>query len=259
MEVLGRLFAAAREQGVLRSLAQEGIRYQCSLYADDVILFAYPEACEARAIKAILQIFEEASGLKTNMAKCSITNIFGAEEAIPELQRILGCQVAPFPIRYLGLPLSTTKLPKDQVRRTVDAVARRLPACHGPLMAKSGRLIWVKSVLSAIPVYCMIADGLPPWAQAEIDAICRRFLWSGKDGDTRGKCMVAWRTCTRPKGAGRVGHLRPQAGQYSLRSQVAVATEDRRGQSLGSATPEAIQGSTGLLQSLDVHRRRQRS
>jgi hypothetical protein len=190
---------------VLRSLAQEGIRYQCSLYADDVILFAYPEACEARAIKAILQIFEDASGLKTNMAKCSITNIFGAEEAIPELQRILGCQVAPFPIHYLGMPLSTTKLPKDQVRRTVDAVARRLPACHGPLMAKSGRLIWVKSVLSAIPVYCMIADGLLPWAQAEIDAICRRFLWSGKDGDTRGKCMVAWRTCTRPKELGGLG------------------------------------------------------
>jgi hypothetical protein len=63
---------------VLRSLAQEGIRYQCSLYADDVILFAYLEVCEARAIKAILQIFEEASGLKNNMAKCSITNIFGA-------------------------------------------------------------------------------------------------------------------------------------------------------------------------------------
>jgi hypothetical protein len=138
-----------------------------------------------------LQIFEEASGLKNNMAKCSITNIFGAKEAIPELQRILGCQVAPFPICYLGLALSTTKLPKDQVRRTVGAVMRRLPACHGPLMAKSGRLIWVKSVLSMIPVYCMIADGLPPWAQAEIDAICRRFLWSGKDA-THG-ANVWWR------------------------------------------------------------------
>jgi hypothetical protein len=72
-------------------------------------------------------------------------------------------------------------------------------------MAKSGRLIWVKSVLAAIPTYCMMADGLPPWARAEIDAVCRRFLWCGKDGDVRGKCMVAWKTCTRLKELGGLG------------------------------------------------------
>lgn len=125
------------------------------------------------------------------MAKCSITNVYGADSSIEAIQQVLGCQITTFPIRYLGLPLSTSKLPKDQIRKTVDAVARRLPACHGPLMAKSGRLIWVKSVLTAIPVYCMIVNGLPPWARAEIDAICRRFLWAGSSEDIRGKCMVA--------------------------------------------------------------------
>jgi len=72
-------------------------------------------------------------------------------------------------------------------------------------MAKSGRIIWVKTVLSAIPVYAMIADSLPPWARKEIDAICRRFIWTGKDGAVRGKCMVAWPVCTRPKELGGLG------------------------------------------------------
>lgn len=138
------------------------------------------------------------------MVKCSITDIYGSEDMLNEIQHILGCQVTTFPIRYLGLPLSTTKVPKAHIQRTVDAVARRLAASHGPLMAKSGRLIWVKSVLSAIPVYYMIADGLPPWAKKEIDAICRRFLWAGKDGDARGKCMVTWKT-THPKDIGGLG------------------------------------------------------
>lgn len=72
-------------------------------------------------------------------------------------------------------------------------------------MARSGRLIWIKSVLSEVPIYCMIADGLPPWARQEIDSICRKFLWAAKDGSVRGKCMVAWQTCTRPKEIGGLG------------------------------------------------------
>lgn len=51
----------------------------------------------------------------------------------------------------------------------------------------------------------MIAEGLPPWARKEIDAVCRRFLWAGKEGDARGKCMVAWSICSRPKELGGLG------------------------------------------------------
>jgi hypothetical protein len=116
-----------------------------------VILFAHPSRHEVNTIKRILQIFGDASGLRTNLAKCSITEIFGAGVELHQMQQILGCKIESFPIRYLGLPLSMKKAPRHEIRKTVDAVARRLPPTHGPLMAKSGRLIWVKTVLSAIP------------------------------------------------------------------------------------------------------------
>jgi hypothetical protein len=27
----------------------------------------------------------------------------------------------------------------------------------------------------------MMAENLPPWARKEIDAICKKFFWAGKD------------------------------------------------------------------------------
>jgi hypothetical protein len=205
MEVFARLFATTTEQGIIRPMGIPSIKHHCSLYADDVILFMHPEAREARAIKELLRIFREASGLHTNLGKCSITPIYGSEDSLPQLQEILGCRISEFPITYLGLPLSTKKIPKARVQATIDSVARRLPSCHGPLMAKSGRLVWIKSVLAAVPIYATIADGLLPWAREEIDSICRRFLWTGTGGSVRGKCMVAWPMVCRPTDLGGLG------------------------------------------------------
>ena len=86
--------------------------------------------------------------------------------------------------------MSTKKVPKAEFHSLVETVARKLPPCHGSLMARRGRLVWIKSVLRAVPIYSVMADSLPPWARKEINSICRRFLWVGKDGSVRGKCMV---------------------------------------------------------------------
>jgi hypothetical protein len=130
MEVLSRLFSLAQQEGVIRGVNHPGIKHIWSIYADDVILFAHPSANEATAIRELLRIFGDASGLRTNLAKCSITEIYGAQDNLADIQQILGCQIAQFPIRYLELPLSTSKIPKAAVQSTVDAVARRLPTCQ---------------------------------------------------------------------------------------------------------------------------------
>jgi hypothetical protein len=49
-----------------------------SIYADDVVLFFKPERQELWAVKHILQIFGEASGLKVNFAKTTATLIRGS-------------------------------------------------------------------------------------------------------------------------------------------------------------------------------------
>lgn len=152
-------------------------------------------------------MFGEATGLKTNLAKCSITPILSADDTFDQIVAIMGCQVHHFPIRYLGLPLTTKRVPKVEFHSLVEAVARKMPPCHGSLMARSGRLIWIESVLQAVPIYSMMADSLPPWARKQIDSIYRRFLWVGKDGLVHGKSMVTWATACRPTELGDLGLL----------------------------------------------------
>ena len=80
------------------------------------------------------------------------------------------------PCYYLGLPLSTKKIPKAHYESVIEAIARKLPPCHGALMAQSSRLVWIKSVLRSILIYAMIPENLPPWVRKEIDNICRKFF-----------------------------------------------------------------------------------
>ncbi|CAD6228770.1 unnamed protein product [Miscanthus lutarioriparius] len=101
----------------------------------------------------------------------------------------------------------------------VEAVARKLPPSHGSLMARSGRLIWVKSVLHAVPIYAMMADNLPPWARKEIDAICRKFFWAGRDTSVHGKCMVAWEAVCKPTKLGNLGVTDLKLASFALQSR----------------------------------------
>lgn len=128
MDVLHRMIAKASRDGVLRLMPLPEIKFQCSLYADSVILFIRPSTQE-RAVKDILQLFGEATGLRTNLAKCSVTPIYGGEAVIPKIVDILGCQVQEFPIRYLGLDYSSARR-SCQRRRSTQSLRQSRASCR---------------------------------------------------------------------------------------------------------------------------------
>jgi len=77
---LNRLLAKAKDLGVLKRISPRSLVTSVSLYADDVVIFCHPDEAELRAVRAILALFGEASGLHTNFAKCSVTPIACTDE-----------------------------------------------------------------------------------------------------------------------------------------------------------------------------------
>ena len=65
MDVLNSLFMKAEAEGLLLPLHSTGQRL--SLYADDVALFIRSEEDDLQITKNLLQVFEEASRLRTNL------------------------------------------------------------------------------------------------------------------------------------------------------------------------------------------------
>ena len=68
-------------------------------------------------------------------------------------------------------------------------------------MNTAGRITWVRFVLSAIPIYVLIAVKAPKWFIKAVNKLRHAYLWSG------GNCRVSWDKVQQPLEYGGLGTL----------------------------------------------------
>jgi hypothetical protein len=78
-----------------------------------------PEEQQINALKIILQVYGQISGLQVSMDKSELLITTSEQERIQELAEIMGCKAGSFSIKYLGLPLSNKKLAKEHYRELI--------------------------------------------------------------------------------------------------------------------------------------------
>jgi hypothetical protein len=106
------------------------------------------------------------------------------------------------------LPISNKKLRRSDLIDWVEKITARLPNWKASLLNLAGRTTLVRFVLSAIPVYLLIAMSVPKWVIKAIDKIRRTLLWKGPKGRKEingGSCLVAWEKVNRPLHLGGLG------------------------------------------------------
>ena len=72
IDPLHHILRRATETGTLQPLQDTSVRLRVSLYADDAAVFVGPATEDLKAITRILEVFGDATGLKTNLSKTEI-------------------------------------------------------------------------------------------------------------------------------------------------------------------------------------------
>jgi hypothetical protein len=195
MEVLSRMVNATIEQGLLTGFPMgervfSDLLFCHSLFADDTLIFCEAHLEQIYYLCLILLCFEAVSGLKVNLGKYEIVAI-GEVEDIGALATILGCSVATFPMKYLGLPLEASykaTIMWNGVTKQMECWMVGWMKLH---LSKRGHLTLIKSTLSNRLTYFLSLFPTPMSVAKRIEKVQRDFLWGGM-GDEPKLHHVNW-------------------------------------------------------------------
>lgn len=179
MECLNKMIQFAEDGHLFQPVEYRVIRYRATFYVDDMIMFLSPVATYLRLARAILTTFEKVTRLCTNFHICHIAPIQCEENHMAIAQQEFPCEITEFPLRYLGIHMSVTKLDKAHIQPMVDVVVDRLPTWKVRLMNSRTCLLHTKITLLTIPIYTCIVLVFSPWAIKVVDKLQRAFF--GRD------------------------------------------------------------------------------
>ena len=95
--------------------------------------------------------------------------IRGTEEDQNRIANNLQYAIGKFPCNYLGIPLSINQLTKTEWQPLFDQVKKFILAWQKCLIHRPGRLVLIKSVVSARPIHQLMILDAPAWVFEEIN------------------------------------------------------------------------------------------
>ena len=179
-----------------------GITHLC--FADDLFLFSYGDPWSVQILKDSLEEFGDATGLWPNKDKSSVFFCKVTNDNQKLIKDIMGFRSGTLPVKYLGVPLISTRLWHADCMPLIEKVKHKLLDWQNNWLSFAGRVQLALSVLSSMQVYWASVFILPVSVSKEIEKLIRNFIWSGADL-AQGKAKVAWKDVCMTKEEGGLG------------------------------------------------------
>lgn len=173
-------------------------------FADDLLLFCKGDKPSIDTIAGSLNVFYNLTGLSPNKCKSEFYGGGLSNSMKNYIITVFGFNFGVLPVKYLGVPLVTGKLKKEEWLPLLEKMLKRVNHWTSLTLTYAGRLQLIKSVLSSIQNYWASHFILPSSIHKIIDRTLKRFLWKGKDTSAVG-AKVNWDTVILPKREGSLG------------------------------------------------------
>ncbi|KAH0702587.1 hypothetical protein KY285_016865 [Solanum tuberosum] len=168
------------------------------VFADDLMIFCSGKEQSVRRVMEALDHFTRVTGMIENMDKSNMFIAGTDEQTNALLLSITGFTVGTFPIRYLGLSLSSKKWSKLECQQLSAKITHRIKNGYAKMLSYAGRLKIIIAVLFSIHSFWGAVFVLLQSVLKEVDRLCREYLW-GNYQDKRSITLVSWEKLCIPK------------------------------------------------------------
>ncbi|GAV87496.1 hypothetical protein CFOL_v3_30922, partial [Cephalotus follicularis] len=111
---------------------------------------------------------------------------------------------ATLPVKYLGLPLLSTRLTKQDCAPLLERILARANSWVSKSLSYAGRLQLIQSTLASMQVFWASIFLLPVDIIKGCERTLRRFLWGGS-GNSHKHSLVKWSKVCLPRQEGGLG------------------------------------------------------
>jgi len=131
------------------------------------------------------------------------------EQIKTHLIRLMGFKKGELPTKYLGNVLDYSSKRMKNWQGIIDKLNNRIANWAFRCLNIAGRIVLVKSVLQAIPIYSLSIMAAPSGIYTKLREIMRRFIWGGTE-QRKKWALASWKTLTKRKESGRLGLRDPE-------------------------------------------------
>lgn len=174
------------------------------MFADDVLLFCNGDIESVKALLSAVQSFQDVSGLVINKNKSLIFLSSVRDDELAAIINASGLQRGTLPVKYLGLPLITSKLSARDCSPLIMRIRDQIDCWASSCLNHAGRLQLLKSVLFGIQAHWSNHLFLPKHILKCVQSYFLRFLWGGSTSSNK-QVKVSWSECCKSLDEGGLG------------------------------------------------------
>ncbi|GJU52788.1 uncharacterized protein Tco_1226502 [Tanacetum coccineum] len=144
-------------------------------FADDLIMFSRGDIQSAKILMEALKEFKYASGLVSSIPKGTVFFFNVVTHVKTAILQLMPFEEGSLPIKYLGVPLISSRLLHKDCKILVERVQKRIRDWKNKWLSFAGRLQLCLSVISFMHVYWASVFILPIGIINDIEQLCVGF------------------------------------------------------------------------------------